>query len=88
MNNPKFKLKPTQIKKNIIVTEGTVVQKINDSYVKVKIPGQSKPIDSYLSGRMFKNHIKVMEGDTVSIEIGSNDKKRGRVVFRKQPKKN
>jgi translation initiation factor IF-1 len=36
-----------------------------------------------LSGRMLRNHIKVMVGDQVQVELSAYDLARGRIVYRR-----
>ena len=39
-------------------------------------------IIGHLSGRMRKNHIKILEKDKVDLEISAYDVSKGRIVYR------
>jgi translation initiation factor IF-1 len=60
--------------------EGTVIEALPDTTFKVRLP-DGRDVLAYLSGKMRMNYIKVMIGDRVTLELGS-DEKRGRIVFR------
>ncbi len=61
--------------------EGTVIKKLPDANFMVKLD-DGKEVFSYLAGKMRLHYIKVMVGDRVLIELGS-DKNRGRIIYRK-----
>lgn len=48
------------------------------------LAGQEKTILCQLSGKMRTNNIKVVEGDTVDVEIDVFDMKKGRIVYRRK----
>ena len=52
-----------------------------DATFKVKIAG-GHIITAYLSGKLWKNFIRVYEGDTVKLEISPYDLTRGRIIWR------
>ncbi|MDO8495348.1 MAG: translation initiation factor IF-1 [bacterium] len=60
--------------------EGTVIEALPDTTFKVQL-ADGREVLAYLSGKMRMNYIKVMIGDKVTLELGS-DERRGRIVFR------
>ncbi len=43
---------------------------------------ESPPISCYLSGKIRKNSIRILEGDKVKIEVSPFDLSKGLIVFR------
>jgi translation initiation factor IF-1 len=37
---------------------------------------------AYISGRMRKNYIRILEGDRVTVELSPYDLQRGRITYR------
>lgn len=60
--------------------EGIIIEAFPSATFKARISGEEE-ILVYLSGKMRMNHIKVLPGDRVLIELGPDGKK-GRVVRR------
>ena len=60
--------------------EGTVTEALPDTTFRVRL-ADGREVLAYLSGKMRMNYIKVMLGDRVTLELGS-DEKRGRIIFR------
>lgn len=60
--------------------EGQIIEALPDTNFKV-ILENGREVLVYLSGKMRLNHIKVIIGDRVAIEL-SSDGKRGRIVRR------
>lgn len=67
-----------QQNKNIKV--GTVVEALPNAVFKVEI--DDRKVTAHLSGKMRMNHIKVLVGDTVKIDISLYDETRGRIIQR------
>ena len=68
-------------KDDVIETEGVVVEAMPGATFKVKIAG-GHIVTAYLSGKLWKNFIRVYEGDTVKLEISPYDLTRGRIIWR------
>ncbi len=60
--------------------EGIVMEALPAATFKVKL-GDDNEIIAYLAGKMRMNHIRVLPGDRVLLEL-SPDKKRGRITRR------
>jgi translation initiation factor IF-1 len=60
--------------------EGAVIEALPSATFKVKLD-DGREILAYLSGKMRINHIKILPGDRVWVEL-SPDESRGRIVRR------
>jgi len=49
--------------------EGVVEEALPNTLFKVKVAGQDKEVLAYLAGKMRLHRIKVLVGDTVSLQI-------------------
>ena len=68
-------------KDNIIKMSGSVVSVLPAGMFKVKLDN-GHDIMGHLSGKMRKNHIKILENDKVDLEISAYDVSKGRIVYR------
>lgn len=71
-------------KEAALTFEGTVVEVLPSATFRVEldINGSSHKIVAYLGGRLRKNTINILLGDSVSIEMSPYDLTRGRIVYR------
>ncbi len=70
-------------KEDVITIDGQIVEILPNTMFRVKIPNFDKPLLATISGRMRKNNIKVLLGDTVEIEMSPYDLSRGRISRRR-----
>tara|TARA_Y100000590_G_scaffold252649_1_gene283689 strand:- start:334 stop:552 length:219 start_codon:yes stop_codon:yes gene_type:complete len=68
-------------KDNIIKMSGSVISVLPAGMFKVKLENGHE-IMGHLSGRMRKNHIKILVEDKVDLEISAYDVTKGRIVYR------
>lgn len=68
-------------KEDKVVLEGTVVDILPDGQYKVEIEGGHQ-ILGYTSGKMRRFNIRIVVGDTVTVETSPYDLSRGRITFR------
>ena len=68
-------------KENVIKMSGMVSSVLPAGMFKVKLDNGHKVI-GHLSGKMRKNHIKILESDKVDIEMSAYDITKGRIVYR------
>ena len=61
--------------------EGVVIDCLPSLKFKVRLD-TGQEITAYLSGKMSKNHIKVLLHDKVSIELTPYDLQQGRLIYR------
>jgi translation initiation factor IF-1 len=50
--------------------------------VKCTMGGTTRTVLAKCSGKLVKNHIKVVAGDEVTVEVSPYDTSRGRIVYR------
>ena len=70
-------------KDDVIETEGVVVEALPGATFKVKL-SSGHVITAYLSGKLWKNLIRVYEGDTVKLEMSPYDLTKGRIIWRQK----
>jgi len=74
-------------KDDVIEMAGKVVEVLPDSKFRIELEG-GHIVLGYLSGKMIKNHIQVISGDNVLIELTPYDLNKGRITRRNIPKRN
>jgi translation initiation factor IF-1 len=67
--------------KDAIEVEGVVTEVLPDTNFRVKLENDHE-ILAYLSGKMRRFYIRVLEGDRVKVEMSPYDLSRGRVTYR------
>jgi len=68
-------------KDDVIEMTGKITEVLPDSKFRVDLES-GHAVLGYLSGRMIQNHIQVMVGDNVTIELTPYDLNRGRITRR------
>ncbi len=68
-------------KKDLIQTEGAVVEALPNATFRVELDNGFKVL-AHLSGKMRMNYIKILPGDRVLVELSPYDLTRGRIVYR------
>jgi translation initiation factor IF-1 len=66
---------------DFIEAEGTVVKMRGHGFYTVTLPNGHEVL-ARMSGRMTKNHIRVIQDDRVLLEISPTDWSQGRIVYR------
>lgn len=64
---------------------GKVVEVLPSTVFKVQLES-GQIVQSYLSGKLKLHNIKIVEGDTVKVEISPYDLTKGRIVWRGKDK--
>ena len=70
-------------KDDVIRVEGTVKELLPNTMFKVEIQG-GHIVDAHISGKMRMNFIRILPGDSVTLEMSPYDLTKGRIVFRKK----
>ncbi len=70
-------------KEDILTISGTVYEVLPNAMFRVELENKHKII-AYLGGKMRKNDIKIIQGDSVDIEMSAYDMTRGRVIYRRR----
>jgi translation initiation factor IF-1 len=71
--------------KEVIELLGTVTEALPNATFRVKLMDEKYPnreILAHISGRMRVNHIRILPGDKVTIELTPYDLTKGRIIFR------
>lgn len=68
-------------KEDLIEAEGVVIEVLPNTRFRIRLTNGHEII-AYLSGKLRKNYIKILEGDTVRVEISPYDLTKGRIVWR------
>ena len=70
-------------KEEAIEVEGKVVEPLPNAMFRVELENGHK-ILAHISGKMRMHFIKILPGDTVTVEISPYDLTRGRITYRKK----
>lgn len=68
-------------KEEAIVVEGKVVETLPNAVFRVELDNGHK-ILAHISGKMRMHFIKILPGDTVTIELSPYDLSKGRITYR------
>ena len=68
-------------KEEQIQMSGTVVDTLPNTMFRVELENGHVVI-AHISGKMRKNYIKILTGDTVKVEVTPYDLSKGRITFR------
>ena len=69
-------------KEEIIEMMGRVTEVLPNSMYRVTIAESGHMLLAYGSGKIRQNKIKILEGDTVTVEISPYDLDKGRIKYR------
>ena len=72
-------------KADAIELEGVVVAALPNAMLRVEVDagGEKHFVLAHISGKMRKYYIRILPGDTVTVEMSPYDLTRGRITFRK-----
>lgn len=68
-------------KEELIEMNGLVVEVLPDSRYRVTLDNGHQLI-AYTAGKMRKNHIRILAGDKITLELSPYDVTKGRITFR------
>ena len=68
-------------KEEVLEMNGVVAEVLPDSRYRVTLDN-GHDLVAYSAGKMRKNHIRIIAGDKVSLEISPYDLSKGRITFR------
>ena len=71
-------------KEELIEMRGRVEEVLPDSRYRVVLENGHNLV-AYSGGKMRKNHIRIIAGDYVTLELSPYDLKKGRIMFRHLP---
>ena len=79
-----FRPKPTgelMAKEDQITMTGTVIDTLPNTLFRVELEN-GHIVTAHISGKMRKNYIKILTGDSVKVELTPYDLSKGRITFR------
>ncbi|MBN1282389.1 MAG: translation initiation factor IF-1 [bacterium] len=68
-------------KQEAIQVEGKVLETLPNAMFRVELPNGHKVL-AHVSGKMRMHFIKILPGDSVTIELSPYDLSRGRIIYR------
>ncbi|MEW6671134.1 MAG: translation initiation factor IF-1 [Thermodesulfobacteriota bacterium] len=68
-------------KEEPITVEGKVIETLPNAMFRVELENKHK-ILAHISGKMRMHFIKILPGDTVTVELSPYDLTRGRITYR------
>lgn len=68
-------------KEDAITVDAVVKEALPNARFRVELPNGHSVL-AYVSGRMRKHFIRILPGDTVTIELSPYDLSKGRIVYR------
>ena len=68
-------------KADVIEIEGKVVEKLPNAMFKVELENGHQVL-AHISGKLRTNFIKILPGDTVTLELSPYDLTKGRITWR------
>lgn len=71
-------------KEELIEMQGAVTEVLPDGRYRVTLENGHMLI-AYAGGKLKKNHIRIIAGDSVSLEMSPYDLSKGRITFRHLP---
>ncbi|ASR89342.1 MULTISPECIES: translation initiation factor IF-1 [Alcaligenes] len=73
-------------KEELLEMQGSVTEILPDSRFRVTLDNGHAVI-AYTGGKMRKHHIRILAGDSVTLEMSPYDLSKGRIIFRHLPKR-
>ncbi len=64
-----------------LTMEAKVVEALPNAMFKVELPNQHTVL-AYVSGKMRKHYIRILPGDTVTVEMSPYDLTKARITYR------
>ncbi|MEE9448274.1 MAG: translation initiation factor IF-1 [Arenicellales bacterium] len=68
-------------KEEHIEMEGVVIDTMPNTTFKVKLENDHEVV-AHISGKMRKHYIRILRGDSVTVQLTPYDLSKGRIVFR------
>jgi len=66
---------------DVMEFKGVVIESLPNATFKVKLEN-NHVINAHISGKMRKNYIRILTGDSVRVEITPYDLTKGRIIYR------
>ncbi len=69
-------------KEEAMTFNGVVLEELGNAMFKVKLNETEHTVIAYIGGKMRKHSIKIIAGDSVTLEMSPYDLNRARIVYR------
>ena len=80
-HGPAERLKGDLVAGDAIQMMGTVTEVLPNTTFRVKLENGHEVL-AYVSGKMRKNYIRILQGDRVAVDLSPYDLTRGRITYR------
>lgn len=70
------------IKEEKVELEGVVIEVMRGTKFRVKLNDINTEITAEISGKLRMNHIRILTGDKVTVEMTPYDTTKGRIIWR------
>ncbi|WP_311481560.1 translation initiation factor IF-1 [uncultured Anaerococcus sp.] len=70
-------------KKDAIEVTGEVIEAMPNAIFRVRLDNGHE-VQAHISGKLRMNSIRILEGDTVTVELSPYDLSQGRITWRKK----
>ncbi len=70
-------------KTQLIMVDGIITEDLSNCKYRVTLEN-GKTVTAYIAGKLRKNNIRVMVGDSVTLELSPYDLDNGRITYRKK----
>lgn len=68
-------------KQDLLEFKGKIIDVLPNAMFRVELENGAK-VTAHTAGKLRKNRIRVLQGDTVTVEISIYDLQKGRITFR------
>lgn len=68
-------------KEDVIEVKGTVIEPLPNAMFRVELENGHQVL-AHISGKMRMHYIRILPGDTVTVELSPYDLSRGRITYR------
>lgn len=69
------------VKKNVIEVKGKIIETLPNAMFRVELENGHKVL-AHISGKMRMHYIRILPGDSVTVELSPYDLTRGRITYR------
>jgi len=76
-----------KVKDDVIELEGQVIESLPNAMFRVELHPTNAVVLATISGKIRKNYVRILVGDTVKVELSPYDLTRGRITFRNMNQK-
>lgn len=68
-------------KDDVLVMEGTAQEALKGGHFRIELDNGHEVL-GHLGGKLRRNHIRILPGDRLQVELSTYDLRRGRITYR------